>query len=273
MINNNSKKILTHPSLVFAGDLQAICAPLKALNIFYFSHVRVDKAGAFSALGLRPEFVKLYLDKKYYNFDIHMAQLRLSEQYILWDTIERKKESEQLYNDFKDFGLGHTFTIIQENKDNKECFHFSTKLGSGSINHCYLQNIDLLKKFINYFNEKINGHKGLRSGYDIKFQVEPDRGGYFTKEEFAQISYSEFNQKVQADRLYIDKDRYLTKRELECLYWLAKGKILEEAATILNITPRTIKAHISNIKEKFSCHNQFQLGMLYQELSKLNIIF
>ena len=33
------KKILTHPSLVFTVDIQAICAPLKETKIEYFSHV------------------------------------------------------------------------------------------------------------------------------------------------------------------------------------------------------------------------------------------
>ena len=272
-MNNPSKKLLTHPALVLANDLQEICAPLKMLNIDYFAHVQIDQDNSYAALSLHPEFIKLYHEKKYYNFDIHMAQRRLPEQYILWDTVERKKESQQLYDDLKASGLGHTFTIVQENKDTKEYFHFAAKHGDDSINQSYLQNLDLLKKFISYFNEKVNAHKELKSAYDIKFILDQDQGGYFTNDEFAQKAYAEFNQKIKTDRIYIDKDRYLTKRELECLYWLAKGNTLEESAIILGITPRTIKAHISNIKEKFVCYNQFQLGMLYQELSKLNIVF
>lgn len=270
---NNPKKILTHPSIVFANDLQAICAPLKALDIAYFSHARLDKNGSFAAVAIQPEFFKLYLEKKYYDFDIHMAQQRLPEQYILWDSIEMKKESKQLDDDFKGFGLDHTFTIIQETKHGKECFHFAAKPEHYSINNSYLQNLDLLKKFISYFNEKISEHKNLNSAYEIKFKIDQEHGGYFTNNEFAQISYAEFNQKIKSDRIYLNKEQYLTNRELECLYWLAKGKTLDEAAIILKITTRTIKAHIGNIKEKFACYNQFQLGMLYQELSKLNITF
>lgn len=270
----NDKKILTHPSLVFARDLRDICSPLNTLNITYFSHVRVDNKGNFTALGLEPEFARLYAEKKYYNFDIHMAKLRLPEQYIVWDTIERKKESKQLYDDFQSFGIGHTFTIVQDNKNARDCFHFATKLGDGSINSSYLQNLDLLKKFINYFTDKIDEHKGLKNAYEIKFQVEQEHGGYFTAENLSKIDISKFNQAVNTDRIYFEKNNYLTKREFECLYWLAQGKTLEEISIILAITVRTVKAHVSNIKEKFKCCNQFQLGMLYQQLSNLNpIIF
>lgn len=265
----NSKKILTHPSLVFANELKGICAPLKALNIVYFGHARVDEKGVFTAMSSEPDFLKLYLEKKYYNFDIHMAKLQLSEQFVLGDAIERQKGTEELYHDFNAFNFGHTFSILQENRGIKECFHFAAKLNNSSINQSYLQNLGLLKQFINYFTEKVNTHKNLKVGYDIKFKLD-EQAGFFIRENA--LLLEEFKQKTQHDRIYFDKDRYLTKREWECLYWLAQGKTLEEIAVVFNITLRTVKAHMINIKEKFALSNQFQLGMLYQELSKLNIL-
>ncbi len=58
----------------------------------------------------------------------------------------------------------------------------------------------------------------------------------------------------------------ISQREKECLYWLAKGKTQEQIATILKITERTVKAHISNSKQKLNCYNQFQLGMICMQL-------
>lgn len=267
----SNKKVETHPSLIFADDIKAICAPLKDLGIHYFSHVCVDEKGGFAALGMNPEFAKLYAEKKYYNFDIHMAKLRQPEQYILWDMVTLKKESRELNEDFKSFGIGHTFTIVKQAENGRECFNFAGKLSNDSINNSYLQNLDLLKKFINYFNDKTKSYKELQKAYDIKFQLEEKTGGYFTAEDLGQINTAAFNKKIATERFYLGKDNYLTKRELECLYWLAQGKTLEETAIILAITTRTVKAHISNIKEKFACDNQFQLGMIFQQLSKLNI--
>lgn len=61
----------------------------------------------------------------------------------------------------------------------------------------------------------------------------------------------------------------LTKRELECLDWIAKGKTAEMTAVILNISPRTIKEHVKNIKRKLGCCGYFQLGMAYEKLLHL----
>ena len=58
------KIINTHPNFHFSDDINRICEPLKLLNIDYFSHVIVDKKNQFSALGMEPEFAKLYLIQK-----------------------------------------------------------------------------------------------------------------------------------------------------------------------------------------------------------------
>lgn len=42
----------------------------------------------------------------------------------------------------------------------------------------------------------------------------------------------------------------LSSREVECLQWLASGKTLSEAATILGISERTLRYHISNARDR-----------------------
>ena len=45
-------------------------------------------------------------------------------------------------------------------------------------------------------------------------------------------------------------DTALSRREVECLRWLASGKTLFEAATILGISERTLRFHIANARER-----------------------
>ena len=45
-------------------------------------------------------------------------------------------------------------------------------------------------------------------------------------------------------------DKALSRREVECLRWLASGKTLSEAATILGISERTLRFHIANARER-----------------------
>nr|WP_070959535.1 helix-turn-helix transcriptional regulator [Hyphomonas sp. Mor2] len=50
----------------------------------------------------------------------------------------------------------------------------------------------------------------------------------------------------------------LSHREVQCLQWLAAGKTLLEAATILDISERTLRFHISNAKEKLGVSTTMQ---------------
>lgn len=55
---------------------------------------------------------------------------------------------------------------------------------------------------------------------------------------------------------------YLSKKEIECINWMIKGKSSYEMALILNISRRTVEAHMNNIKKKLNCYKQFQVGYL-----------
>ncbi len=58
---------------------------------------------------------------------------------------------------------------------------------------------------------------------------------------------------VQADRLAA-----LSPREREVFHWLAQGKANEEIATILGISPHTVKNHLDHIFQKLGVHNRVE---------------
>lgn len=257
---NIQKFLKSHPALNYAADLEAICAPLQLLDIVYFSHVHIDVNNKMSGLGIVPEFFKLYFEKGYYNFDLHMAKPTLGEEYIIWDSIERKEQSFSLHQDFMCFNQGHTFSIVINHDLGKECYHFATKLGNVRMNGEYLLLLDNLKKFIAYFKDKIADHKQLSEAYKLKIPLQ--QGEFLTEE--TSFNIESFKEKIKSNRTYpLVGEGYLTQRELECLSWTAKGKTMEEIALILEVSARTIKAHIGAIKTKLGCANLFQLGMNY----------
>lgn len=51
-------------------------------------------------------------------------------------------------------------------------------------------------------------------------------------------------------QLKIDTQPHLTEREVETLRWIKEGKTNWEISMILNISERTVKFHVDNIKEK-----------------------
>lgn len=50
----------------------------------------------------------------------------------------------------------------------------------------------------------------------------------------------------------------LSRREVECLQWLASGKTLFEAAKILGITERTLRFHVTNARERLGVSTTVQ---------------
>ncbi|MEO1660533.1 MAG: helix-turn-helix transcriptional regulator [Pseudomonadota bacterium] len=53
-------------------------------------------------------------------------------------------------------------------------------------------------------------------------------------------------------------DIVLSRRELECLQWLAAGKTLSEAACILGISERTLRFHVNNARERLGVATTMQ---------------
>jgi DNA-binding CsgD family transcriptional regulator len=55
------------------------------------------------------------------------------------------------------------------------------------------------------------------------------------------------------------KNVYFTNREAEVMVQLLQGKTLGAAATILNLSPRTIEFYVKNMKSKLACRTKSEL--------------
>lgn len=63
-------------------------------------------------------------------------------------------------------------------------------------------------------------------------------------------------------RVYLGKQYpgvYWTRREAECIYYLAKNKRRKSIAAILRLSVRTIDFYIETAKAKLNCHSQREL--------------
>jgi len=60
--------------------------------------------------------------------------------------------------------------------------------------------------------------------------------------------------------LTLQRDKHqLSKRQVECLYYLTKGKTYRQIAQILGISNRTVEHYIDTIKAKMNCQNKSEL--------------
>lgn len=51
----------------------------------------------------------------------------------------------------------------------------------------------------------------------------------------------------------------LTKRQMECLYYITKGKTVKQAATTLGLSPKTVEHYIEATKSKLGCSTRSEL--------------
>ena len=69
----------------------------------------------------------------------------------------------------------------------------------------------------------------------------------------------------------IPKQNMLTKRQHECLYYLAKGMTMKEIASELKLSPKTIEHYLETVKQKLNCHNRAELIAKALQMQDINI--
>lgn len=65
--------------------------------------------------------------------------------------------------------------------------------------------------------------------------------------------------------LNIEGPLHLTERETEIIHWIKEGKTNWEISMILNISERTVKFHLNNIKEKLGAVSKFHAVAILME--------
>ncbi len=64
----------------------------------------------------------------------------------------------------------------------------------------------------------------------------------------------------------------LSVRELECLFYLIRGKIVPDIAIILGLSKRTVESYVVSIKNKFHCNSKSELIEAAIENNFINFI-
>lgn len=252
-------------SLQYVDAITALCSPLfEATKIKYFSHCVLKPNKGLIGVCTHAQFTELYFKKGYYNYDIHALNDTQSSQYILWDLLPLSGKTKDLDEDAKAMDMAHTFTIIKQIGETKECFHFSGNTANDSINGMYMQYAEFLENFILYYKEKINANNELSQIYQDYTKLDAIDSGYYLEN----ANQTELVNPPSAGKFILDINQPgLSKREISCLYWLSQGKTMDEIALILHISHRTVRAHIENAKDKLQCQTLFQLGQLYHKLA------
>lgn len=264
-----------YPFLASIKDVAAICSPLaEHFKIDFFSYQRdyVDHQKSVQAQ-LAPlcnnvsfvEFVASYKysEPTYYDFNN-------SSRYYFAHTVEPKLVSDIS----KNLKFNHILCKIERINNNEiDKFVFGTSSKDPEYINFYLNNHDLLDKFILYFREK--AAKILNNAYQNPFKSNfPAK--YFGNNPLNNIDAKRdiFLQEITSSKIaLLNKQGQVTKipeMEAKCLLLLNKGRSAKEIGNILNLSSRTVETNWSRSKIRLGCYTRKELLDLFDSHGYFN---
>jgi DNA-binding CsgD family transcriptional regulator len=253
--------------LTAADKIAAICGPLsQILEVPFFRYGRIFNDGSRFSLCSKPDVMRYFYEEQHYHLSWHdngnPASAYPSGR-LVWAVNKLSSTPEQrvMENEMKKiFQLAEGVTYRIKTADFVEIYDFASH--DFSIYHL---DPKILYRFMFYFKEQARvlikqaeSHKLIIPSNDLSLPPCDVKN----KEE-------KFLDNISVKRYYITEkgeDVYLTDREVDCLYWYARGKSAKEIAIIFNKSEKTINRHLENIRQKLNCHKQAELIRLAEEM-------
>lgn len=251
-----------HLSFTSGNDIAEICQPLNKLGITSFNYVKTCNDGSQINLANTPTWLEYFYANEFYQvgaFERHPS--RYETGYALWPQLSGQKiffEARAYFN------IDNGITIIEKQTDSCDFYYFGTTTTNTGIVNFYLNNIDLLKRFILYFKDRANliikkasEHRIILPNHFEKHES-PHNNESYIHESFK----SEFMKEITIKTLKLSGDlegELLTNKQLSCVTHLIDGKSAKEIAKTLGISYRTVEGHITKLNARFNCHTKTEL--------------
>lgn len=235
-----------------------ICAPLfNTFGFTSFGYTRIYEDGKRLILETNEKWLEVYSQNKFQEDDDGPKSLVNNLTNLIYTSppqelyINILKDSPQscLHNCLFSLGIWNTISIYVYMNKFIEVFHLGAGLdGEGIMNFC-LNKKEFLKRFIYYFRAKIYSLGIEKAPYIIDVSLS---NIFFKNTPSTQDEKIEkFFRETSIDKFYLKThDKFITKREAECLHYLAYGKSSKEIAIMLGISNRTVDAYMAILKSK-----------------------
>jgi DNA-binding CsgD family transcriptional regulator len=258
--NNILKVENTH--IEFCKEIATICQPLHMFEINYFNYIRSYKDGSRISLSNHSPFSEHYYDKQYYlKPAISKIPNKNRYNYCLWLSFQ----SNAIFQDLSNlFDIGNGITITQHFSDYSDFYYFGSRTDNMEINNFYLVKIQLLERFITYFNDaasKLIQHAGrqriflpMTRNIVEEQQPIPIYNNINLRDNFVKntpIKKYRINDGIEVN--------IFTPRQMDCIIGILDGKTAKEIARDNNLSVRTVENYINTIKMKFGCYKKNEL--------------
>lgn len=259
----NGLELKDHFSLTTSQDVNQICYdPLTSIGINYFNYIKIYNDGSRELLTNNAPWIDhFYKNSLYKTAGIVDIEYLLPKGYFLWSELN---SNDPAYSQGREsFNIDNGISFVIKNKKSTTLYIFASTRDNERINNFYVRNIDLLKRFILYFNDK--GSALLKQASENKIYL-PEKQSINNKKlnriNISEKKRREFFEKTNIERFFIlnqDKTLYLTKREADCIAYMLDGATAKQTAKALGISYRTVESHFYQVKEKLFCSTKEEL--------------
>ena len=247
-------------------EVKKICQPLQdhfGLSSFVYRKNYLD--GTEINISNQPEWVEhFYTHKELIKesvFDKHPDYYKSG--FVLWSQLEGHQE---ILARAKSFHIDHGVTIVRKVSDGLELCYFGTRDNNPCIVNNYLNNLDLLERFILYFKSQAadiiqqaerNKLVVIQNKYEIVDIMEKDLQAIRPN-----MTRHDFIEATKLKKYHLDgefKGIVLSIREMEVIRCLLKGMSSKDTGNTIFLSPRTVEDYLSEIRTKFNVSSKSQL--------------
>lgn len=257
-----------HHCLTSSNNVKLICNPLHHLGITYFTLDRIYMDGSRSILTTAPNWIEFYYSSEFYDLSLfEPSTLPVEKCTSYWSTMLYNP----VYKAAEDFNIAKGLTLVMKHQGYWDFYNFGTTKNNLNISDSFLsENFLELEHFIIYFKDK--GHKLIEESgkHIIKFKETPM--DFCLKSNDIKLSkiksFDVFYKETEINRYFLDGEfegEYVTRREIQIIDLLLKGKTQKEIAEQVGIKQKTIESHIARIRKKFKSSNMVQLALKIRE--------
>ena len=252
MLNLNLEK---HYALTSSAFVKEIVNPiLSMIGISYFNYIKIyNDDCSRELLTNNPEWIDHFYKNGLFNSvgAIDVEHL-LPKGYFLWSELNGNDPAYIQGRDF--FNIDNGISFIIKRNDVTYLYIFASDTSHNQINNFYAANIDLLIRFIHYFND--NGNELIRNSekhriyLPTKQSINTDRSNNIVLSEKIR---AEFLDKTKVNRYFLlneSDNLYLTVKQAELARLITKGYTSKQIAKRMDVSYRTVEGYCLALKNR-----------------------
>ncbi|KTD19535.1 transcription regulator protein, response regulator containing CheY-like receiver domain and HTH DNA-binding domain [Legionella lansingensis] len=227
---------------------------LNSIGITYFNYLKIyNDDCSRELLTNNPEWIDHFYKNSLFNSvgAVDIEHL-LPKGYFLWSELDCEDPVYLQGRDF--FNIDNGISFIIKRNDVTYLYIFAASKEEYAINNFYIGNIDLLQRFIHYFNDKarplIREASNNRIYLPSQQKINQERINNIVASKKTRETFLEQTQVNRYFLLNESDNLYLTKKQADCARLFAKGYTSKHIAREMSLSHRTIEGYIIDIKNK-----------------------